>query len=130
MGAIEVLEIADVDEDVEDEPAVVNQAMIHYHRADGNYDEWGLHVWDGSADVIDWHTPLKPDGSDDFGIYFTVALAEDAPGLGYIIHKGDEKDLLNDQFLNFDMHGYEVWVDQNTPGYVAALTVTDGDEEE
>lgn len=118
----EELEAAAGEEDAEqtgdDEIAAEKQAVIHYQRPDGNYDGWGLHVWAGSADVINWHVPLQPTGTDDFGIYFSVPLAEDATGLGYIIHKGDEKDLLDDQFLDFDMHGYEVWVEQNTPGYI------------
>ncbi len=117
------------DTPVEEQPEVVPQAIIHYHRPDSNYEGWGLHVWDGSADVIDWRVPLEPTGTDDFGIYFAVNLAPDATGLGYIIHKGDEKDLLDDQFLNFEMHGYEVWVDQNSTTYEKPAVSAGADEE-
>ena len=32
---------------------------IHYRRADGNYDGWGLHLWDGAANPTDWSSPLQ-----------------------------------------------------------------------
>jgi hypothetical protein len=34
------------------------KAVLHYHRADGNYDGWGLHVWTGAANPTDWSIPL------------------------------------------------------------------------
>ena len=110
------------DEEVEDEELVVvsapvDQAIIHYHRHNGDYDGWGLHVWSGYDGEVMWEEPIPPAGADDFGIYFTVPLAEGAAGLGYIIHKWDEKDLGDDQYLDFGADGYEVWIIQNTPGY-------------
>lgn len=41
-----------------DHPAQdTSKAVLHYHRADGDYDGWGLHVWTGAANPTDWSTP-------------------------------------------------------------------------
>ncbi|MFF5140784.1 pullulanase-type alpha-1,6-glucosidase [Streptomyces sp. NPDC013157] len=86
------------------------KAVIHYHRADGDYDGWGLHVWTGAANPTDWSAPLKPVKTDAYGAVFEVPLAEGATSLSYIIHKGDEKDLSADQSLDLKANGYEVWL--------------------
>ena len=41
--------------------------------------------------------PVRPAGSDAFGIYFEVPLGPDATALNYILHRGDTKDLPADQ---------------------------------
>ncbi|MFJ8488030.1 pullulanase-type alpha-1,6-glucosidase [Streptomyces sp. NPDC094038] len=86
------------------------KAVIHYHRADGDYDGWGLHVWTGAADPTDWSSPLRPVKTDAYGAVFEVPLTEGATSLSYIIHKGDEKDLSADQSLDLKSNGYEVWL--------------------
>ncbi|MBK3647217.1 pullulanase-type alpha-1,6-glucosidase, partial [Streptomyces sp. MBT33] len=86
------------------------KAVIHYHRADGNYDGWGLHVWTGAANPTDWPSPLKPVRTDAYGAVFEVPLADGATSLSYIIHKGDDKDLPADQSLDLKSNGYEVWL--------------------
>ncbi|MFF4355350.1 pullulanase-type alpha-1,6-glucosidase [Streptomyces sp. NPDC001604] len=87
-----------------------SKAVIHYHRADGNYDGWGLHVWTGAANPTDWSSPLKPVRTDAYGAVFEVPLSDGATSLSYIIHKGDEKDLPADQSLDLKSNGYEVWL--------------------
>ncbi|MGI5510987.1 pullulanase-type alpha-1,6-glucosidase [Streptomyces sp. CA-106131] len=86
------------------------KAVIHYHRADGDYDGWGLHVWTGAANPTDWAAPLKPVRTDSYGAVFEVPLADGATSLSYIVHKGDEKDLPSDQSLDLKANGYEVWL--------------------
>jgi pullulanase-type alpha-1,6-glucosidase len=86
------------------------KAVIHYHRADGNYDGWGLHVWTGAANPTDWSSPLKPVQTDAYGAVFEVPLNDAATSLSYIIHKGDEKDLPADQSLDLKASGHEVWL--------------------
>ncbi|WP_309061124.1 pullulanase-type alpha-1,6-glucosidase [Streptomyces sp.] len=87
-----------------------SKAVLHYHRADGNYDGWGLHVWTGAANPTDWSNPLKPVKTDAYGAVFEVPLTEGATSLGYIVHKGDEKDLPTDQSLDLKANGHEVWL--------------------
>ncbi|MFF3331249.1 pullulanase-type alpha-1,6-glucosidase [Streptomyces sp. NPDC002888] len=86
------------------------KAVLHYHRADGNYDGWGLHVWTGAAGPTEWSNPLKPVKTDAYGAVFEVPLTEGATSLSYIIHKGDEKDLPSDQSLDLTANGHEVWL--------------------
>ncbi|MXM62843.1 pullulanase-type alpha-1,6-glucosidase [Streptomyces sp. HUCO-GS316] len=86
------------------------KAVLHYHRADGNYDGWGLHVWTGAANPTEWSNPLKPVRTDAFGAVFEVPLTDGAGSLSYIVHKGDEKDLPADQSLDLKANGHEVWL--------------------
>ncbi|MGW2487591.1 pullulanase-type alpha-1,6-glucosidase [Streptomyces sp. NPDC001606] len=86
------------------------KAVLHYHRADGDYSGWGLHVWTGAAHPTDWSNPLKPVKTDAYGAVFEVPLTEGATSLSYIIHKGDDKDLPTDQSLDLKADGHEVWL--------------------
>ncbi|PWI18790.1 DUF3372 domain-containing protein [Streptomyces sp. Act143] len=86
------------------------KAVLHYHRADGNYDGWSLHVWTGAANPTDWSNPLKPVKTDAYGAVFEVPLTDGATSLSYIIHKGDDKDLPSDQSLDLTADGHEVWL--------------------
>ncbi len=86
------------------------KAVIHYHRADGDYSGWGLHVWTGAANPTDWSSPLQPVKTDAYGAVFEVPLNSGATSLSYILHKGDEKDLSADQSLDLKADGNEVWL--------------------
>lgn len=86
------------------------KAVLHYHRADGNYDGWGLHVWSGAANPTDWAKPLEPVRTDAYGAVYEVPLNVGAASLSYLLHKGDEKDLSTDQALDLKTHGHEVWL--------------------
>ncbi|MET9972837.1 pullulanase-associated domain-containing protein, partial [Streptomyces sp. NPDC006356] len=86
------------------------KAVLHYHRADGNYDGWGLHTWTGAANPTDWSNPLKPVKTDSYGAVFEVPLTDGATSLSYVLHKGDEKDLPTDQSLDLTANGHEVWL--------------------
>ncbi|MFF6967460.1 pullulanase-type alpha-1,6-glucosidase [Streptomyces anthocyanicus] len=86
------------------------KAVLHYKRADGNYDGWGLHVWGDAANPTDWAKPLQPVRTDPYGAVFEVPLTDGASSLSYIVHKGDEKDLPTDQALDLKADGHEVWL--------------------
>ncbi|MFD8788200.1 pullulanase-type alpha-1,6-glucosidase [Kitasatospora sp. NPDC059599] len=95
-----------------------NTAVIHYNRADGDYDGWGLHDWTGAAAPTDWGKPLTPVRRDAFGAVFEVPLAPGATSLSYILHKGNDKDLPADQSLDFAVNGKEVWILGGREGYL------------
>ncbi len=99
-------------------PQDQKKAVLHYHRADGDYDGWGLHTWTGAANPTDWSKPLEPVGRDTFGVTFEVPLAEGATSLSYIVHKGDEKDISGDRSLDFATHGKDVWLTGGTGDYL------------
>jgi pullulanase len=86
-----------------------NQARIHYYRPDGQFTGWGLHVWNNTTDNVTWTTPLQPDGSDTYGIYFDVDLYDNTTPLGFIIHKGDTKDPGPDMYMDV-VKGNNAWV--------------------
>ncbi|TQF05708.1 pullulanase-type alpha-1,6-glucosidase [Kitasatospora acidiphila] len=107
-------------------PPAAGSAVIHYHRADGNYAGWGLHVWTGAASPTDWTHPLPPARQDAFGDVFEVPLAAGATSLSYIVHNGDTKDLPDDQSLSLATHGGEVWVLGGQEGYLLPEVATSG----
>jgi pullulanase-type alpha-1,6-glucosidase len=89
-------------------------AVIHYSRPDNTYTDFILHTWNnsrGGADDPGWAIGRKPEPSltDAWGIAWKVPLLPDSTNLPYIIHKGDEKDLPKDQFLDLELTGGEVW---------------------
>ncbi len=110
-AAVVVAEGDEVDE------AASLTAVLHFKRYNDDYDGWGIHVWHGCKQETSWEKPLPPKGKDDFGLVFEVPLHPDAEGLAYIIHRWDEKDQWDDQYLDFTEHGREVWIVQNMPGY-------------
>ena len=38
-------------------PQDKTKAVLHYQRADGDYDGWGLHIWTGAKNPTDWSKP-------------------------------------------------------------------------
>ncbi|MFF5896303.1 pullulanase-type alpha-1,6-glucosidase [Streptomyces argenteolus] len=103
-------------------PQDTSKAVLHYHRADGDYDGWGLHTWTGAASPTDWAKPLQPVKTDAYGVTFEVPLTDGATSLSYILHKGDEKDLPSDQSLDIASYGHEVWMLGGKPGYLLPQT--------
>jgi pullulanase-type alpha-1,6-glucosidase len=93
----------------EEPPADEGFAVLHYRRADGDYSGWGLHAWEGTPTKPVWHTPLAPVTFDAFGAVFRVPLRADAIGLRFVVHRGDVKDLPDDQRLDLSS-GREVWM--------------------
>ncbi|WP_405580752.1 pullulanase-type alpha-1,6-glucosidase [Streptomyces sp. NBC_01190] len=111
-------EVADSPPDGAYPPQDSGKAVLHYHRADGDYTGWGLHVWTGAATPTDWTAPLRPTTVDSYGAVFEVPLAAGATSLSYIIHSGDTKDLPSDQSLDLTATGHEVWLLAGTEDYL------------
>ncbi len=91
-------------------PPDAGTARVHYYRPDGDYEGFTLHVWEDVAEETTWENGLEPAGQDSYGVYWDVALADDAERLGFIVHRGDEKDPGPDLFLELDAMGNEVWL--------------------
>jgi pullulanase/glycogen debranching enzyme len=94
-----------------------SNAVIHYRRADGSYDGWGLHAWEGTFAKPRWDRPLAPARFDAFGAVFEVPVRPEAVGLRFVIHHGDTKDLPDDQRLDLTA-GREVWLLSGIPAPV------------
>lgn len=103
---------------------------IHYHRPDGKYEGWGVHLWESFEKVqdgkvvgpkdksdqpimaISWASPLMPTGKDGFGVYWQVKANEFRNGkYNYIIHKGDSKDCVKDSVW-FNTQGNTIFINQ------------------
>ena len=94
---------------------------VHYHRPDGQYAPWGLHVWqinDGGQFIADYPgvtfpQPLTPAGFDDYGAVFQIEAskltAATVAGFGFIVHQGDTKDPDGDRLWRF-RDGGELWL--------------------
>ncbi len=74
------------------QPIPKNVLRVRYLRPDGRYDGWGLHVWEDTTKPTEWAAPLKYTGVDAGGAYWDVPLKDGAAKVGFIVHKGDEKD--------------------------------------
>lgn len=78
---------------------------IHYYRYDGEYDKWGLWLWEKGKDGAEY--PFT--GTDDFGGYAQISLTNWSKdvltnGLGFIVKtKGSwsGKDIDSDRFVDF-----------------------------
>jgi pullulanase-type alpha-1,6-glucosidase len=64
---------------------------VHYRRADGNTSGWQIHTW-GAGQDPGWNAGWNPVGSDDFGAYYDVPLSSSSGTVGFLLHKGDDKD--------------------------------------
>ncbi|GAA4962821.1 pullulanase-type alpha-1,6-glucosidase [Actinoplanes utahensis] len=85
--------------------------VIHYRRPGGDYGGWGLHCWEGVpvTEKTRWGSPHMPTRFDAFGAIFEVRVRPDAVGLRYVLHRGEEKDLPDDQRLDLTVCR-EVWL--------------------
>ena len=84
-------------------------AVIHYRRPDGDYTGWGVHAWEGTPSKPQWHAPHTPAAFDAFGAVFRVPVRPEAAGLRFVLHRGDAKDLPDDQRLDLTS-SREVWL--------------------
>ncbi|MBE9524554.1 MAG: pullulanase-type alpha-1,6-glucosidase [Chloroflexi bacterium] len=88
-----------------------DQVIIHYMRANSDYEGWGLHIWGPTAvSDVTWGSPLLPAGQDEYGIYWIIDIQPGADLLNYIVHLGDVKDPGPDQTLQFSIKGREIWL--------------------
>lgn len=102
---------AGADEGAAARPA--NVFRLHFHRPDGLYKDWGLHLW-GEAPAleqpVDWGDPFPPTGTTPFGIYFDIPVHPGAEVLNFIVHAGPDKSVPADQSVRLDSGLREIWV--------------------
>jgi alpha-amylase len=96
-----------------------NKAIIHYHRANGDYSGWGVHAWTtasgGSANVINWASPIGSSATDAWGQTFQISLVPGSQAVPFIIHNGNTKDPSTlDQSLDLAATKGEVWFEAGT----------------
>ncbi len=90
--------------------------ILNYHRYDGNYDGWGLHVWgDGYfGQPVDWSKPMLQAGTTDYGVFWKIPW--DGIGtINFIIHKGDQKDPDGDRVFPDPAGNRQAWAVTDDP---------------
>jgi pullulanase len=70
---------------------IATTLKIHYRRTNADYTGVMIHTF-GAADAPVWNQGFVPDGTDSFGVFFDVQLAQATGDVGYIFHVGDDKD--------------------------------------
>lgn len=82
-----------------DSPVKVNietptgkQTVLRYHRPDGDYKGWGLHVWGDSMVKTSWDEALTPAGEDTYGVFWNISATPGGKTVDFLVHKGDWKD--------------------------------------
>jgi hypothetical protein len=86
--------------------------IIHYTRDLEDYADWGVHVWgDGvnAESIPTWAEPLPFSGIDQYGRYAIVTLNDPSLEVGFIVHKGDEKNS-DDNLMHTPSDDSEVWI--------------------
>ena len=68
-------------------PVPEGHIRVHYKRADKNYNNWVLWVWNDTTWSSDkgWPHGMTKTGRDQFGAYWDVPLAEGAANLGFLM---------------------------------------------
>jgi len=93
---------------------------IHYQRADGNTSGWQVHSW-GAAKDPGWNAGHNVTRVDDFGAVYEIPLAQTSGDVGYLFHKGDDKDHGGaDQSLTLKAGKNEIWRKQGDPNTYAS----------
>jgi uncharacterized linocin/CFP29 family protein len=100
---------------------------IHYHRNNADYAGWTVFVWTGAKKQSRrWQDPgTPPPATDDFGVYWDIALADGATQLFFIVRNaaGDVKNCQTDMVLN--VCRAEIWLLQDDCRIYTARPRTD-----
>ena len=82
---------------------------VHYQRADGVYTGWQIHTFDAGVDP-GWNNGHNVARNDGFGAVYDVPLAKTTGNVGYLFHKGDDKDHAGaDQSFALLSGANEIW---------------------
>ena len=85
---------------------------IHYYRTQGDYSDWGIHVWGESVNLprrVTWASPLPPTGVDDGGIFFEIPLQSLNGDVNFILHHGDVRNSPVTVRVNPAANGLDIW---------------------
>ncbi len=82
---------------------------IHYRRDNGDTAGWQIHTW-GAGQDPGWNQGWNPTSSDSFGAIYDIPLNAETGTVGFLHHKGDEKDNGGgDQSYTLAAGANEIW---------------------
>jgi len=68
----------------------VTTATIHYNRPDGNYGQWGLHLFGpapaAAEATAEWTNATAFEGTDTYGVFHEIEIADDTKQVGFVVH--------------------------------------------
>ncbi|MET8900685.1 pullulanase-type alpha-1,6-glucosidase [Streptomyces sp. NPDC004538] len=101
---------------VEEPPTAASRdhAIVHYKRADGDYDDWNLYAWGDLADgeATEWPAGHPFIGRDAYGAFAYVKLKPGANDVNFlVVDKDGDKDVAADRTIDVTRTG-EVWIEQ------------------
>ena len=98
-------------------PTNTQTVTLHYLRATGTYDGWGLHLWGTAiapATATTWDNPRRFDSAQGGVAVSTVPVVDLAQRFNFIVHLGDLKSPLQDLGVVPSTFGRDIWVVQDT----------------
>ena len=99
---------------------------VHYHRPDGNYDDWNLWLWDASVPECEALEPPYLFEEENGEMVCTVTVKPGTSKLGYLVRLGDwkDKDVAEDQFIGLAgiLSGtVDVYIESGVKGHTVVL---------
>ncbi|UTA51968.1 pullulanase-type alpha-1,6-glucosidase [Deinococcus radiodurans] len=73
-----------------------------------------MHAWEDTTAQVAWDKPLAPSGEQGGWLYWDVPMKTDWKKLGFIVHKGDDKDPGPDGTLTREQ-GNQLWIVSGNP---------------
>ncbi|QIB27254.1 type I pullulanase [Caloranaerobacter azorensis] len=98
----------DVSKDLKSEEKKGSKLIIHYHRYEGDYDNWSFWIWPYGKEGKAYHFT----GEDEFGKILEVQFDEKLDKVGVIPRLGnwEKKDIDMDRFIELNGDVTEVWM--------------------
>ncbi|SDC94173.1 pullulanase [Geotoga petraea] len=94
-----------------------NTMRIHYQRDNGDYENWGLWIWNDTtwSSESGWPDGMEITGYDDYGAYWDVPLKEGAANLGFLmVNQETETKDGGDKVFNFTVQTNELWTEEGS----------------
>lgn len=103
-------------------PVPEGHIRIHYNRPNGDYDGYGLWIWEDVANPsTNWPVgaiPFDPGQRDNYGVYLDIELKENAKRIGFLVvdrNRGDAgKDGGDKIFVISNPKINEIWIKQGS----------------
>ncbi len=93
-------------------PLIDSHIRVHYFRKSNKYKNWGLHLWGSAIKYkVSWNKPVPFDTQDDWGAFTDVKIDDLHAKLGFVIHRGEERDSKNREISGLDKLK-EIWIIQ------------------
>lgn len=102
---------------------------VAYHRASGDYTDWGLHLWNAAGEAIDfnveWATPYPFTCEENDWAIAKFPYISNSATLGVILHKGNVKNSPDNLEIQIQNYPDGLWIIQSNPEIYASSSAAD-----